>query len=356
VALTRCDLAGFADIEPQWDALAAEGESPFLTAAWLGSWWRAFAPEEAVALVLRDEDGSLLAGGLFRESGGELRAAVNAHTNDWNVVAADSGARSRFWSEVGEMRHRRIALAPLLDGDDASMPAAILRDHGCHVVEKALEPSPWLELPGSLDDLLAARSRNLRSQVGRRRRALEKEGDLAFRVVTDAASIDQDLDALLALEASGWKGKGGTAIAGDAALVAHYRAFAETAAAQGWLRLYMLELNEKLIAADYGCVFRNCGYLIKTAYDEDLGRFAPGLVLRAAVLGASIEEGLERYDLLGGPDGYKLRWADKLRGRSAIRGFRGARAAPAYAWHSSLRPALKGARDRAKAAFGRAGR
>ncbi len=152
------------------------------------------------------------------------------------------------------------------------------------------------------------------------------------------------------------RGTAGTAIAADPTLIEHYRAFAEAASAQGWLRLYMLELNGKLIAADYGCVFNGCGYLIKTAFDEDLGRFAPGLVLRAEVLGASIEEGLGSYDFLGGPDEYKLRWADHMRGRRTIHAFRGAGTVPTYVWRRRLRPALKRGRDWARSTRGRFGR
>jgi CelD/BcsL family acetyltransferase involved in cellulose biosynthesis len=108
----------------------------------------------------------------------------------------------------------------------------------------------------------------------------------------------------------------------------------------------MLELNGTLLAADYGCVHNDCGYLVKTAFDEEAGRFAPGLVLRAGVLRSSIEEGLGRYDFLGDPDDYKMRWADRLQGRTAIHAFRGAGTLPAYAWRSHVRPALRRGRDR----------
>jgi CelD/BcsL family acetyltransferase involved in cellulose biosynthesis len=198
-----------------------------------------------------------------------------------------------------------------------------------------------------LEALLATRSRNLRSQVGRRRRGLESEGELTFRQLRGGEGLDRDLDDFFALEAAGWKGKGGTgtAIATDPALVDLYRGFAGSMAASGRLRLYMLELDGKLIAADYGCVLASCGYLVKTAFDEDLGRLAPGLVLRAEALRASIEEGLDRYDFLGGPDSYKMRWTDEVRPRCTLRAFRGLGSAPAYAWRASLRPALKSARE-----------
>lgn len=349
VRLARFDLAGFEGIAPEWEDLAARGGSPFLTVPWLASWWRAFALERGVALVLRAEDGEALAGGCFLDDGRALRSAANVHTNDWGVVARDPAAESRFWAEVAALGRGRLALAPLAgDAEEASAPREALRDAGYRLVGEALNPSPWLELPGSFQELLGARSRNLRSQVGRRRRRLSREGELTLRAVGAGPTLEADLDAFFALEAAGWKGREGTAISADGALLELYRGFARTASERGRLRLYLLELDGRLVAADYGYAFASCGFLVKTAFDESLAHLAPGLVLRGEVLRASIEEGLARYDFLGGPDGYKMRWADELRPRRGLYAFRGGGAIPAYAWRRVLRPRLKHVRNRAR--------
>ena len=60
------------------------------------------------------------------------------------------------------------------------------------------------------------------------------------------------------------------------------------------------------------------------------------------------EEGLQRYDFLGGPDLYKLRWTDDLRERATLRAFMGARATPSYLWWRALRPSLKAGRERVR--------
>jgi CelD/BcsL family acetyltransferase involved in cellulose biosynthesis len=352
VSLERCDLAGFDRVAAAWDRLATDGDSPFLTAAWVGSWWRAFGRECGFALLLRGDDGEIVAAGCFLESGrSTLSTAANAHSNDWSIVARDDAAAARFWAGLAALGNDQVVLEPLHSGGEAlAAPRVALRQAGYRLVEEELEPSPWLGLPESLEALLSARSRNLRSQVGRRRRALGNEGELALRVVRGGTTLERDLDSFFELEAAGWKGSEGTgtAIANDPALLELYRGFAAEAASSGMLRLYLLELDGRLIAGDYGCVFGGCGYLVKTAFDESLGRMAPGLVLRAEVLQASIEEGLTRYDFLGGPDAYKLRWADEARGRAVLRAFRGIRAAPAHAWWASLRPAAKSARDLAR--------
>jgi CelD/BcsL family acetyltransferase involved in cellulose biosynthesis len=102
----------------------------------------------------------------------------------------------------------------------------------------------------------------------------------------------------------------------------------------------LLELDDQLIAGDYGCSFAGTGFLIKTAFSESHERFSPGLVLRGMVLQAAIEEGLASYDFLGGPDRYKLAWASELRPRVRLFAYRGS-ALPRYVYRSRLHPLLR---------------
>jgi CelD/BcsL family acetyltransferase involved in cellulose biosynthesis len=168
-----------------------------------------------------------------------------------------------------------------------------------------------------------------------------------MRVFTDGPDLDRELDRVFALEASGWKGRAGTAILSSPRTERVYRSFAHGAARQGWLRLYLLELDGLLVAADYGCAFNHTGYLMKTAYSERHARCSPGLILRAAVLRASIEEDLRAYDFLGNADPYKTRWTAGTRSRTTIWAYRGPEVG-AYLYRTRLRPLLKASRDRAR--------
>src|SRR4029077_19924260 len=173
----------------------------------------------------------------------------------------------------------------------------------------------------------------------------ENAGSLEFRTVAGGPSLAEDLETFLKLEASGWKAKTGTAILSSPSAERLYREFARDAAAKGWLRLYMLELNGEAIAADYGCAYEGRGVFIKTGFNEDHSRLSPGLVLRAEVLRSSIDEGLRHYDFLGDADIYKTRWTSEVHPRTQVFAYRGA-ARPGYVYRRTLRPLLKSARDR----------
>ncbi len=332
-------------ISGQWNALAVRGESPYLSAEWLASWWSAVGPG-TFCLLLRREDGSLLAGACCQRKGRQLRAAADVHTGDWDVVAADDEARKSMWRQIVHHDVGRLHLAALRD-DPSSVGIAreVLEHEGFGVLVLEDELSPYLELPRSWNELLASASRNLRSQLSRRRRALEREGSLVFRTTSGGEHLERDLQAFFRLEASGWKGRSRTAILSDEKTEHLYGNFAREAARGGWLRLHLLELNGFPIAGDLACHFAGGGFLIKTGFDERYASLSPGLVLRAEALRASIEEGARFYDFLGGPDEYKLRWASHLRPRLVMEAYRGAWKA-FLLYRTRLRPALKAVRDR----------
>ncbi len=304
-----------------WDRLAVCTPSPFVTRAWLDAWWSARGSGERAIACLMAADGELLAGAAFARSRlGMLIPTVDEHSGDWDVVGVDDRAKEALMSELAGMEAAVVAMGPLRDPAPACSAFA---EAGRRTHASPGPRSPYMRLGGSFDELLAARSSNLRSQFRRRRRALERRGRLQLRTTVEGAALERDLDATLCLEASGWKKRAGTAILSRGDTTRLYWEFARAASAQGWLRVHLLELDGVPIAGDLGCVIEGEAFLVKTGFDEKFAAASPGLVLRGEVLRACIEEGVHGYDFLGGPDAYKMRWAEGVRPRTFVRGYRG---------------------------------
>jgi CelD/BcsL family acetyltransferase involved in cellulose biosynthesis len=343
------DPAGLPAAATEWNRLARLGGSPYLSAEWLSAWWAAFGRGTFSCLLLRDLHGALLAGVCCqRLARGHLRATANVHSGDWDAVAADGEARAAIWRELARIGAGHLHLTPLRAGPaSAGVAREVLSNAGYGLVEVEEERSPYLDLPGTWEELLRSVSRNLRSQLGRRRRALEREGRLTFRTTLGGDRLQRDFDTFLRLEGSGWKARAGTAILSDQRIAGLYHSFAAAAAAAGWLRLHLLELEGVPIAGDLSCAFAGGSFLIKTGFDERYAHLSPGLVLRGEALRASIEEGAAFYDFLGGPDPYKVRWANGARPRVTLDAYRGLRV-PWLLYRTRIRPAVKAARDRVR--------
>jgi CelD/BcsL family acetyltransferase involved in cellulose biosynthesis len=334
------DLDEFEELAPEWDGLAVAAGNVFLTTAWLSAWWRSYGRGALVVVVVRGSTGKLLAGvPVARSARTVWTSPTNWESGGWGVAAADETARRLAWRALADLAPGRLRLQFLID--DAASAAEEFAAAGYRTVTTTGVRSPYLALPATYEELLSTVSRNLRGQVRRRRRSLEALGSVRLRTVREGPELDKALTDVLRLEGSGWKTRAGTAIVGDPARERLYRSFALAAAPQGWLRLHLLEVDGQPVAADYGCSFGQVGHLFKTGYDEGFEQYSPGLVLRAEVLRASIEEGLSAFDFLGGPDHYKVRWAPRIRPRTGIRAYRGPAAAAEYLYWRRCRPVLR---------------
>lgn len=335
-----CSPEELAAVAESWDVLAAASPTPFATSDWLVAWWR-YATRPAQCVLLRSPGGNICAGALVqRVPLRGVRGAADVHSGDWGVVAAEAHARDAMWRQLAELACPvgRLLL-PALDEPAVTAVQLALEPSGFQFVELERLDSPALDLPATYDDLLAGASRNLRSQLGRSQRAMERLGTLTMRTAGQQRPLADDLERFLLLEASGWKGKQGTAILSSSRTARLYRDFATAAFANGRLRLLLLEVGGALVAADLSYRIGPRTALVKTTYDERHASLRPGLVLRGEALRAAVEEGSTEYDFLGGPDSYKLRWAAELRPRRQLLAVRGAWRAEA-AYRTQVRPRL----------------
>lgn len=329
-----------AAVAESWDVLAEANPTPFATCDWLVAWWQ-YATRATQCVLLREPGGTICAGALVQHRPLRgVRGAADVHSGDWGVVAAGEHERDAVWRQLTELAHPvgRLLL-PALDEPAVTAVRSALEPSGFHFVELGRLDSPAVGLPASYDDLLAGASRNLRSQLGRARRAMERLGTLTVRTAGPQRPLADDIERFLRLEASGWKGQEGTAILGSPRTARLYRDFAAAAFANGRLRLLLLELDGALVAADLSYRIGPRTALVKTTYDERYASLRPGLVLRGEALRAAVEEGSTEYDFLGGPDAYKLRWAGELRPRRQLLAVRGPWRVEA-AYREELRPRL----------------
>lgn len=125
-----------------------------------------------------------------------------------------------------------------------------------------------------------------RKELRRLQKRLGDLGAVAHRQLTDASQLSEWVESFLALEAAGWKGKRGTALACSGADSAFFRAACARAFQGGRLNMLRLDLNDRPIAMLVNFRHGEGAFSFKIAIDEELGRFSPGVLIEIANLHA----------------------------------------------------------------------
>jgi CelD/BcsL family acetyltransferase involved in cellulose biosynthesis len=135
----------------------------------------------------------------------------------------------------------------------------------------------------------------------RRRKRLAEQGELVHRAMR-GAEVKELIDAFLALEARGWKGRAGTAAGGDAALADFMKKAVTALAAEGKAQGDMLALNGAPIAAIIVLRSGATAWTWKIAYDERYAQYSPGVQAALDATRRLIEDAtIERADSCTAP-------------------------------------------------------
>jgi hypothetical protein len=130
-------------------------------------------------------------------------------------------------------------------------------------------------------------SGDTRSRLGNKLRNLERQGRVGFERLDPGEPLEGWIAEFLALEASGWKGKAGSALASRPADRRFFERLCRLLHAEDRLMMHRLTLDGRAVAANCMLVAadRTQAFSFKVAYDERLAKFSPGIQLKLHVLG-----------------------------------------------------------------------
>lgn len=116
-------------------------------------------------------------------------------------------------------------------------------------------------------------------ELRRQRNRLAEHGAVTFHVARTHSEVAAALDAFLALEASGWKGKRGTALQqrpGDETFI---RRATSALAARGQCEIVTLKVGDAAVASGVMIRHLDRAYYFKIGIDERFAKFSPGVQL-----------------------------------------------------------------------------
>jgi len=129
--------------------------------------------------------------------------------------------------------------------------------------------------------LRTAMSGDRHKKMRQKRRRLGQLGRLETRLLESEGELETWIEWFLQLEANGWKGREGTALAVHENQRRFFHTIAKEAFARQRLMMLGLFLNAKPVALKCSLLMGQGAVGFKTAYDEDYAQYSPGMLLVA---------------------------------------------------------------------------
>jgi CelD/BcsL family acetyltransferase involved in cellulose biosynthesis len=334
------DEAGFRALEPAWNRLADDAglEHPFLRHAWVAAWWSAFGAGAELHVVLVHDGRRLIALAplmlsrcrMYGVSVRRLSFLANDHAPRFDVLVLERHAevyRALWEHVVGVPGWDVLQLADVPRGSRTldELTRLAEADGFPTGVWPSLE-SPYVPVRGSWDDYQRCLKPKHRSNLRNRLRRLERLGPVSLEVVDGGEALPAALEDGLRLESSGWKREAGTAILCLADVQAFYRGLAESAAREGWLRLFFLRAGDARVAFEFDLLCAGRLYVLKLGHDPEYAAYSPQNLLCSLVLREAFSAGLAEFDFTGPGEDWKREWTRETR---------------AHAWLFAFRPKLR---------------
>jgi len=319
-------LWGLTALRPQWNELLRESASDglFLTWEWLHAWWTHLHGAAVLRLVTVRDGTDLIAIAPLMITPGvgpwftRIEFLGTGHAgSDYLDLIVRTGREPEALRAIARFLETQTLTLKLDHLPEVSLGARLadrLRSDGwvssvtpggaCPVIP--LSEHTW-------DSYLATLGSAHRANVRRRLRALDQQFTVRFAPVTSTSQRREALEAIGAFHERRFRTDGGSTAFLTPALRAFQDDVTRRALDRGWLRMYVLWLDDTPAAVMYGFLYNRQFSFYQHGFDDLYGRYSVGLVLMAHTIRAAIDEGAETFDLLWGTEPYKRLWARDTR-------------------------------------------
>jgi CelD/BcsL family acetyltransferase involved in cellulose biosynthesis len=311
------NLSGFLALEEKWnDVLSRCDHNVFSTWEWLTCWWKHFGKGKRLVLLLAEEDDGKIIGiaplmysvhkmfGL-RRGKIEFIGTPDSDYNDFILAGKEDECIKLFINYLNSFSENWDCI-DLTDIPENAKCITILGKMSGNL--KPVHKCPYSPLPKSYDLFLKDLSRNLRYDLRRDLRRVEKSFKVEFADYSGIQSLTDGMNIFFELHQGRWKSKGFSGVFADQKLRNFDLEIAKSFSQKGWLGLFLLKLSGNPVAALYGFKYRSKFYYYLPGFDPRYSRYGVGNLILSHVIAKCIQERLAEFDFLRGVEAYKNRW------------------------------------------------
>ncbi len=144
------------------------------------------------------------------------------------------------------------------------------------------------------------------------RKRAEKSAEIEIET-TDENNVRQSLVELMRLHSRCWSQRGEAGVLAHPAVAAFHAEATPALLRPAVLRLYVLRIAGRAVAALYGLMHRRRFYCYIGGFDPEYRHLSPGSLLIGHAIERAIAEGALEFDFLRGRESYKYLWGAKDR-------------------------------------------
>jgi CelD/BcsL family acetyltransferase involved in cellulose biosynthesis len=289
--------AEVAGLLPRWQDLSrrAAGDNTFFDADFAIPAMRHLAPDAALGVV-RGLDGRLAALAPFVVTRlGRIAPAIRLWAHDYGPLGLPLVDREMIAPAVATLLDGLAPLSTRLSFIAPDMPlaspvtealiaAARLHDRPVDILDDHVRAALYRADPAMVDPRQALNPRR-RKEYARQMRRLAEIGEVRLVASIEPGEVIARFAQFLELEARGWKGERGSALASSPATRDFAAAAVAARAAAGHARIDSIDFGGRPIAMVITFAAGATAWTWKIAYDEEFARFSPGVQLMLAVAG-----------------------------------------------------------------------
>ena len=314
-------IESFQEVQRQWESLLSvcPANTLYLTPQWQEIWWDTYGQDREMAgFCIEEPEGSdsVMAIASLSRQNGVASLLGSPDTFDYNDFMIRPGYEARFFPQLLErLDSQGLGRLELYSLRESSPTLRFLpdlaRQSGYQVEVSEEDVAPGLDLPGSWDDYLASLSKKDRHELRRKFRRLELLDNWRSYTVTGEVEVTERLNDFLRLMRMSDPNKSEYMTPERERF---FRDMARRTAQLGLIKLYFLELEDRLAAASLCFDYGSTRLLYNSGHDPEFRYYSVGLLLNAICLRDAIEQGKTYFDFLRGSEPYKYH----LGGRNQI--------------------------------------
>ncbi len=318
--------AGLDQIQSDWNTLLRESASDtiFLTWEWVTSWWRSYGTSGELRILMAYDAGGVLRGIAplrrhnLRQYGQTVRALsfIGDGSNDSDyldfIVASsyEQNVLEAFAAHLATELNQGTVL--LLNEVPANSPnLAFLKEwaEAHQLLWKENEaPCGAVQLPETWEQYLSALRPRFRTKVRSVLRNLESRSEVQFGFCENSEQVNGMLPVLFDLHLRRWALDGKPGVFGGKAKRNFYFALSALLLQRGWLRFSWLRHHGRVLATQYGFLYRRTYFHLQEGYEPASLHWHVGIGLRAWTFREFLKQGVREYDFLGGVGRHKTDW------------------------------------------------